>query len=148
MCVAGNGRFPYNFAISIILDGISLLRLRLLIPFLFLLLLAGCTAEPPPPTPTLPPELARGQRVFQIQCASCHSLQDDLVIVGPSLAGIAGRAETRIDGQDARAYLYTAILDPNAFTVPGFSQLMPTTFGKTISGEDLDALVAFLLTMK
>lgn len=124
------------------------MRIRLLIPILLLLLLAGCAAEPPPPTPTLPPELARGQRVFQIHCASCHSLQGDLVIVGPSLAGIANRAETRIDGQDARTYLYTAILDPNAFTVPGFSQLMPTTFGKTISGEDLDALVAFLLTQK
>lgn len=116
---------------------------------LLLLLLTGCAADAPlPPTPTLPPELARGQRVFQTHCGSCHSLQPETVIVGPSLAGIATSGASRIDGQDARTYIYTAILNPNAYTVPGFSQLMPTTFGKTLSGEDLDALVAYLMTME
>lgn len=112
-------------------------------------LLSGCAAAaPPPPTPTLAPELARGQRVFQIQCGACHSLQPEMVIVGPSLAGIATSGASRVDGQDARTYIYTAILNPNAYTVPGFAQLMPTTFGKTLSGEDLDALVAYLLTLE
>jgi mono/diheme cytochrome c family protein len=126
--------------------------MRIVIPFIIILLiLAGCGAPPlatPSPTPTLPPQLAQGQRVFKIHCGSCHSLQPDLTIIGPSLAGIATRAADRVDGQDARTYIYTAILNPNAYTVPGFEQTMPTTFGKTLTGEDLDAVVAYLLTMK
>lgn len=71
-----------------------------------------------------------------------------MTIVGPSLAGIARTGAGRVDGQDASTYIYTAILNPNAYIVPGFSETMPTTFGKSLSGEDLDALVAFLLTQE
>ena len=128
-------------------NGLSLLRIRLLIPFLYLLLLAGCAAAPDP-TVDLSPELARGYRVYQIHCSSCHSLHPDEVITGPSLHGIASRAATRIEGQDAQTYITTSILNPRAFTTPGYSQLMPVTFGSTISEEDLDLLIAYLLTLK
>ena len=122
---------------------------RAIIPIILFFCLVGCaTADPPSATPTLPPQLAQGQKVFQTHCGACHSLQPDLTIVGPSLHGIATHAADRVDGQDARTYIYTAVLNPSAYTVPGFAQLMPTTFGKTITGEDLDALVAYLLTME
>ena len=43
------------------------------------------------------------------------------------------------------AYIKQSIVDPNAVVVSGFqSGVMPTTFGKTLSPEELDALVAFL----
>ncbi len=125
---------------------------RIVILFIFILLiLAGCAPSPtptPPPTPTLPPQLARGQKVFQQNCGACHSLQSDLTIVGPSLAGIAARAGDRVDGQDARTYIYTSVLNPDAYLVTGYENQMPTNFGKTLTGEDLDAVVAYLLTMK
>ncbi|MDW8319326.1 MAG: cytochrome c [Anaerolineae bacterium] len=109
-------------------------------------LLAACGSTPTPaPTPTLPPELALGKRVFEAHCAACHSLAPDVTLVGPSLAGIAQRGATRVDGLDARGYLYTSILRPGAYLVPGFQDLMPSTLGKALSGEELDAVVAFLL---
>jgi mono/diheme cytochrome c family protein len=121
-------------------------KARVFLLWLALWLLAACRAAPTPtPTPTLAPELALGQRVFEAHCAACHSLAPEVTLVGPSLAGIAGRAATRVDGLDARSYLYTSILRPSAHLVEGFPDLMPSTLGKTLSGEEIDAVVAFLL---
>ena len=48
-------------------------------------------------------------------------------------------------GEPVDAYIKQSIVDPNAVVVSGFqSGVMPTTFGKTLSPEELDALVAFL----
>lgn len=114
------------------------------------LLLAGCSAAPesaaPPPTPDL--ALAQGMDVFRIHCASCHASQPDMTLVGPSLAGIASQAATRVVGEDAQTYISNSILHPADFIVPGYQNLMPNTFGKTLSGEDFDALVAYLLTLE
>ena len=117
------------------------------------LLLAACggsaeTTPTAPPTATLSPEAARGKSVFSQNCGSCHSTIPDTVIVGPSLDGIASRAETRKPGQDGRTYLYTAILQPGDFLVEGYNNLMPATFGKQLTGEDLDAVVAYLMTLE
>jgi nitric oxide reductase subunit C len=124
---------------------------RTFLPFLLLvsLALAACSSgasEDIPPT--LTPDQARGQQVFAINCASCHATQPDMLIVGPSLAGIARLAAERAPGEDARDYLVASILDPDAYIVPGFNDLMPKTFGKTLSGEDLDALIEYLFTLK
>ncbi|MBI3159188.1 MAG: cytochrome c [Chloroflexi bacterium] len=122
------------------------------LPLFFLipaLLLAACSSgasEDIPPTFT--PDQARGQQVFAINCASCHATQPDMLIVGPSLAGIARVAAERAPGEDAQTYLVSSILDPDAFIVPGFNDLMPKTFGKTLSGEDLDALIEYLFTLE
>ncbi len=113
-------------------------------------LLAGCgggTAAPPP-TPTLSPALAEGQRVFVAHCGACHSTAPDTVIVGPSLAGIAQRGGQRIDGLDARAYVYSSILQPGDFLVPGFDDLMPHDLGKKLTGEELDRVVEYVLNLE
>ncbi|RMH00367.1 MAG: cytochrome c [Chloroflexi bacterium] len=108
----------------------------------------GGTAEPPPPTatPTLDPQAAMGKQVFTRECGSCHSLSPDTVIVGPSLAGISRRAASRVPGQDARVYIMTSILRPGDYVVEGYDDLMPANFGKKLTGEEVDALVAFLMT--
>lgn len=127
---------------------------RALIPLTSLLLIvctAACSAaEPTPiPTPTLTAEQQTGKRVFAQECGSCHSVIDDAVIVGPSMVGVATRASGRVQGQDARTYLYGSILHPNDHVVEGFKEgLMPQTFGKQLTGEELDAVVAYLLTME
>ncbi|MEZ4518006.1 MAG: cytochrome c [Chloroflexota bacterium] len=99
------------------------------------------------PTATLDPVVAAGKAVFVSDCGSCHSTAEDTVIVGPSLAGIADRAGARVDGLDDRAYLYTSILRPGDYIVDGFENVMPENFGKKLTGEEIDGVVAYLLTM-
>ena len=53
-------------------------------------------------------------------CQICHSLQPGVQLVGPSLAGVATRAETRVPGLTAEAYLMQSLVDPNAYVVDGF----------------------------
>lgn len=113
-----------------------------------LLLLVACGREPAEPTPTLDPVAAAGEIVFQKNCGSCHATSPDTVIVGPSLAGIATRAETRIPGQDARSYILSSIMRPDEFLSEGFENLMPNNFGRKLTGEEIDAVIAYLLTLK
>lgn len=94
------------------------------------------------------PVIAEGQTVFKQNCASCHAVSGDTIIVGPSLAGIATRAATRVEGQEAQEYIQFSILRPGEFVVEGFSDLMPTNFGTTLTGEQLDAVIAYLLTLE
>lgn len=94
------------------------------------------------------PVAAEGQTLFQQNCASCHAVSGDTIIVGPSLAGIATKAATRVEGQSAAEYIQLSILRPGEYVVEGFSDLMPTTFGTTLSGEQLDAIIAYLMTLE
>jgi mono/diheme cytochrome c family protein len=119
--------------------------------FLFLLLApAGCGGDPTAVERAgLDPHVARGEQLYRQQCATCHALQPDVVIVGPSLAGIAGRAADRVPGLPARKYIEAAILNPERYPVEGFPpNLMPSNLDKRRSRNDLDALVAYLLTLE
>jgi hypothetical protein len=69
-------------------------------------------------------------------------------VIGPSLAGVATRAATRMPGYDAQAYIETSILNPGAYVVDGFKDVMPKNFGKDLTSDDFNAIVAFLLTQK
>jgi len=94
------------------------------------------------------PVAAEGQAVFQQNCASCHAVTGDTIIVGPSLAGIATNGATRVEGQSTADYIQLSILRPGDYIVEGFSDLMPSTFGTTLSGEQLDALTVYLMTLE
>ena len=96
---------------------------------------------------SLLPAAAAGKQVYVTHCAACHAISPDTVIVGPSLAGIATRAGERVPGQDAATYLLISVLRPDEFLVAGFENLMPTTLGKTLTGAELDAVIAYLLTL-
>ena len=127
------------------------LKIRHFLYLLFLILwLAACgqMAEQPPATPTLSPQASLGKELFTRECASCHSLLEDTVIVGPSMKGVAHRAQTRVPDQDARSYLLSSIIDPGGYVLEGFQDLMPTNFGKRLTGEEIDALVAYMLTLE
>ncbi len=77
----------------------------------------------------------------QAGCSTCHSLDADTVIVGPSMAGIGSRSDA--------AALRESILDPNAVLVDGFpANTMPPVWGDELSDEQVDQLVAYLLTLK
>lgn len=81
-------------------------------------------------------------------CRLCHSLKPDEVKVGPSLAGIATRAATRVPGMSAEEYIRESILHPDAYIVPGFDNKMPSYISESLSEQDLEDLVAFLMTLK
>lgn len=91
-----------------------------------------------------------GERVFNtsspITCTTCHSL-DGTVGLGPSLQGIAERAGTRIAGMGAEEYMRQSIIDTNAYIVDGFPEsLMPVNFSETLTPEELEAVIEYLLT--
>jgi mono/diheme cytochrome c family protein len=121
-------------------------NMRIVAVIVLALLLAGCGAGGDRATED--PELAHGRRLFQQHCASCHAVEPERIVVGPSLAGIAVLAENRIDGLDAEAYLAQAILDPEIYLVEGFPNLMPTNFDRRLRPGELDALLAYLLTLE
>ena len=81
-------------------------------------------------------------------CRICHSLEPGVVLVGPSFDGIATRAESRIPDMSAEDYIRQSILDPDAYVVEGFpAGQMLQIFDELLSSEDIDNLVAFLLTL-
>jgi mono/diheme cytochrome c family protein len=111
-------------------------------------------------------DAARGEQLFAQQvkqasgtnasCTACHSLVPGEVKTGPSLAGVATRAETRVAGETAEQYIRQSIQQPNAFLVPdnpayvgaNGKSLMPEGLGNLMSKQDLADLMAYLLTLK
>lgn len=114
-----------------------------------LLISAACTSQAAERLPTLEPQAARGQAVFQMHCARCHAASGDGIVVGPSLAGIATRGAGRIEGLDAEAYIRDSIRDPRRYTVEGFpNNLMPADIADQVGEAHLDDLVSYLLTLR
>ena len=111
---------------------------------------AGCDlVTSPPPTPTIPAMAAQGRQVFEHTCSACHSASPDVIVVGPSLAGIASRAGARIEGMDAEAYIRDSIMNPAAYTVEGFrAGIMPATVFESLTTEEFEAVVDYLMTLK
>jgi mono/diheme cytochrome c family protein len=117
-----------------------------------ILLLVACTDPAmPAPTPTLDPasDAGKGARLFAANCATCHALAEDTLIVGPSLAHIATRAASRVAGLSAEDYIHDSILYPNDYVVEGFKAgAMQQDFGTRLTSEEATQLVAFLMTQK
>ena len=120
--------------------------------------------DPADAVPTAPTSGATasspGQSLFigTAACASCHTVQGVAQgVLGPALDGIASVAGNRISGYSAEEYIRESILEPDAYTAgtaDGLSQdyqegLMAATMaGITLSDEDVDNLVEYLLTLR
>lgn len=92
----------------------------------------------------------RGRALFSrapALCSTCHSLEPDIVVVGPSLNGIATRAETRVPGQSAEEYIRNSIVRPGDFIVSGFPNAMAQNLASQLSSQDISDIIAFLMTM-
>lgn len=126
--------------------------MKKLIPILLgaaMLILSACSgAAAAEPTPTPDPFLIKGQQVFNTRCATCHALVPETVIIGPSLYKIAVTAETRVPGMSAEEYITMSILRPGDYVVEGFNNVMITNLAKELTSEEMNALVAFLLSQK
>ncbi len=92
----------------------------------------------------------RGERVVKnAGCLNCHNIEGP-VKVGPDWHGLFGRKVLLEGGQTVTAdeeYLRESLVDPGAKIVKGFPNVMPT-YKTTLSKDDLDAVVAYLKTLK
>lgn len=88
------------------------------------------------------------QLVVEKGCIACHSMEEGIVMVGPSWYNLAGRAGTRVPDQGPALYLYTSIVNPNEYVVEGFlPNLMLQTYGETLSDAELAQIIGYLLTL-
>ncbi len=86
-------------------------------------------------------------------CITCHSLEADTVLVGPSHADVATRAEAIIgsdaytgDATTAAEYLRESILTPDAYVAVGFSPgVMYANYAGVLTERQVEDLVAFML---
>lgn len=108
--------------------------------------------------------IALGQSLFRSvapACAACHSVAPGVNMAGPSLAGVATRAQQHIGtpdykgkAKDAAGYIRESIEHPSAYVVPGAmysasgQSFMPATYAKDLNPEQIDQLVAYLATLK
>lgn len=81
-------------------------------------------------------------------CNTCHFADQEMALVGPGLLGLPERAGNRVPGKDAVTYIRESIVNPNAYVVEGFFEsVMPQTYGQVLSEEQINNLVAYLLTL-
>jgi mono/diheme cytochrome c family protein len=107
-------------------------------------LAVACASETPATEP-----VARGRQLYRsLGCASCHDPNFLGQRLGPPLDHVGTAAQTRRPAAPAAEYLREAILDPGAYLVPGYQDSMPRDLGRDLSPTDLDALVAYLLSLK
>ena len=90
-----------------------------------------------------------GEYLFVNQgCAGCHSLNEEEVIVGPSMYGLYDRSGGKVPGLSAEEYIYQSIVYPNEYIVEGYpANVMPQIF-INLSEEELQALVSYLKTIE
>lgn len=128
----------------------------------------GKTAEQMPPG-ARPVEasdspIALGEALFRTvspACNACHSIAPGVNLAGPTLAGIATRAEQTIaspeykgSADSVESYIRESIRKPSAYLHPGDmysadgTSFMPNTYGETLTDEQIDQLAAYLATFK
>lgn len=117
----------------------------LLLWTVLLALTAACGRSPVTDDPA-----AAGEAVFQRWCTGCHTVTPGgAETLGPNLAGLAARAAANPDGLDAAAWLRRETLQPDVALAPGFAPgLMPATYGQSLDPAEIDALVAYMLTLE
>ena len=126
--------------------------------------MAGVTAVAEPTAAASTDPVAMGEAVYRKAppgCFACHSISAGVNLAGPSLAGIGARAEALVDsagytGQatDAAGYIRESIVAPHAHLVPGQMyaadgrSFMPDNYDRTLTAEQIEQLVAYLLTLR
>ena len=115
------------------------------------------TAAPAPPTSTTTSTTststtpisssAAGLMVFnQNGCSACHTLSaaNATGTIGPDLDKLVAYAKQA--KQPLEPFVHESIVSPNAYIQPGYPKsVMPQTFGQSLTKEQLDHLVAFLV---
>jgi len=115
---------------------------------LVLLLVAACGGGgKEAPGGDMDPNAAAGKALFEQTtlegnpgCVTCHSIEPGKTVVGPSMAGIASKGED---------FIRESIVNPDADITEGFpAGTMPQDYGQKLSEEQINQLVAYLMTLK
>ena len=82
-------------------------------------------------------------------CLTCHTIGKSGALRFPDLAGIGGRAGSRVPGMSDVEYLAQSLYEPFAFVVPGFPPAMPPVNQPPIGLTDQEILcvIAALQTL-
>jgi mono/diheme cytochrome c family protein len=115
---------------------------------------APANVAPAPAQPAASAAVQRGKAVFfgPIGCLGCHGEPGSGGVSGPDLAGIARRAASQVPGLTAEQVIRQSILAPGALISAGCRSatcpdLMPRDYSTRLRQAELDALVAYLLTL-
>jgi nitric oxide reductase subunit C len=108
--------------------------------------------------------VALGESLFHAAppgCAACHSTMPGVALAGPSVANMAARAETIVRSEEytgaaetAEGYIRESILEPSAHIVPGELyavngvSVMPHNYDEMLTPEEIEHLVAYLMTLR
>ncbi len=95
---------------------------------------------------------AQGQQLAQQEgCMGCHSTNGQAG-TGPTWKGLFGSQVTLSDGTTVTAdanYLQQSIVDPNAQIVQGYQpDIMPQNYGQRLDSQQIQALVAYIESLK
>ena len=82
-------------------------------------------------------------------CLTCHTIGKTGALRFPDLAGVDGRAKSRVAGLSDVEYLAQSMYEPTAFVVPGFPPAMPPINQPPIGLTDQEILcvIAYLQTL-
>jgi cytochrome c2 len=98
---------------------------------------------------TVPPAVLvkAGEQIFRTKgsCETCHKIGEKGTRA-PDLAGVGARAAKRKPGYSAKQYLIESLLDPGAYLVEGYPNIMPHVDKPPIAlnRSEVWAVVAFL----
>lgn len=125
------------------------------------------TAQLPPGAPPVASgndPIALGEALFRSvvpACAACHSTAPGVNLAGPTLAGLATRAQEIMASPDYKGkaktteeFIHESIVEPSAYLHPGAmysangTSFMPTTYAKDLTPEQVAQLVAYLASFK
>jgi cytochrome c len=85
-------------------------------------------------------------------CSACHAIvegQKSRTGLGTNFHDMGARAGGMVKGQSAEQYLRTSIVDPDAFLAGNFQDgLMSREYSKLLTPQQIEDLVAYMLTLK
>lgn len=85
-------------------------------------------------------------------CSACHAIvegQKSRTGLGTNFFDLGARAGNMVQGQSAEQYLRTAIVDPDAHLAGNFQDgLMSREYGKLLTAQQIEDMVAYMLTLK
>ena len=129
--------------------------------------MAGSAAPATTTGPASDDPVSMGEALFrtpELACVACHSTTPGVTLAGPSLAGIGSRAAETVanpqyagTAQDPEGYVRESITQPSVHLVPGANfatapvdgiSLMPADYDTRLEDEQLDHLVAYLMTLR
>ncbi|MCG8334616.1 MAG: cytochrome c [Proteobacteria bacterium] len=98
-----------------------------------------------------PETISKGKKVFLHNCKECHSIEgiNQAGSKGPDLSKIGLVASTRVPDLTPELYIKESFLIPTEYIVKGFEpEVLGYKCGGILTRQQLDEVVAFLLTMK